>query len=698
MDAGTDSGVDSGTDGGVIPPAPTNSFSNLIGDHLNRTLLDRAQNSHGETDSQYPMGGSDTGANANPFTDGNGGSIGPNQEFLFRIDPSVFDGFPDVTFTDTITGNTFTERQSIWVSGDNHFDQDSSDVVGRLDFLAYALKFDGPDGQDGGIAVCTNGIHEGVCGLPAYSAPEARRRAIRFLGGDWNIIRMEPPDVSLDSSNHVVNGGSVTLAQEVDSQLLTIGQHLSHDGLNFIMYGIEEHDGDDAMILRVTDSSDGVLAMETLHPGDVRQMSINGTTYNVYLGMLGPNWADLAILSRTMELQDGQRVNADEGDNPGFTVALGWKNLNASISADRPDALRTIILYSDDIDDISSSRSRTLASGDSVPILQSPAAWRLNYLGLDLTSDDYQPLSIRLRTSDREIAGSSGPMMGGQQAACLINAPHLLVRSGDEGPVFAVQRSDAAGELSDNEFFVALVNGAACDADGNGSYETPLPPGTVFMRISPSNSDMGFSEYVTFGVSVSYAAIGTGSAGFDGPVASDITNGGIMHIELRQDVESGASSGVGDNRIGDMLESTGTGNSVCTSPVCADVYIALAERAGEGMSYGFADYWVVGVANAGSAAEATMSFDSSANWTPLTSEDGEALYGHAVLAGPSLGAVGAGEFYSDGMSGPVSGGMEMVDEGYLSERGSRLLSMSSDEAQFSMAHRLGRNVWTVSIE
>jgi hypothetical protein len=694
-----DAGVDAGQDADVDPPLPTNSFLNLIGDHLNKTLMDRAQNGPGENDSLYPIGGPDTSANANPFTDGAGGSIGPSEEYLYRIGPSVFDAMADVTVTDSVTGHTYKVRQSIWVKGDNHYDQKADGIAGRVDFLAYSLKFDGPDDQEAGIAVCKGGLGEGgACALPAYTSPERRRREISLLGRTWNIIRMKAPEVSLISSNKVVNGGSVTLAQEADGDILTTGQHLSYDGLRFINQGIKEIGGKDVMVLRVTDASGNEIVTKSLHPHQTLELETGSKSHLLHLNNLGPDWADLSILSKTLELHDGERVNIDEGDNRGFTVALGWKKINASASSDRPDALRTIVLYSDDIESFSTSGRRILGPGDSVPILQSPAVWRLNYQGLDLTSDDYQSLSIRLRTSDSEIAEGRGPMMGSQQAACIIHAPHLLVRSGDEGPVFAVQRSDAAGELSDNEFYVALAKGAACDADANGSYETPLHPGTVFMKISPGDQNMGFSEYVALGVSVSYAGIGTGSGGFVGPGAFDITNGGIIHIETSLDVENGIPAGVGDNRIGDLLESTGTGNRMCTSPTCADFYIAIAERAGEGASHGFADYWIVGVAHSDSAADATLGFNSSAGGLTLTSDDRKLLYGHAVLAGPSLGAAGAGEFYSDGMSGPVFSGTEMAEEGHVSERGSRLLSMSSGELQLSMAQRLGRSVWNISVE
>ena len=57
---------------------------NLIGDYLNRDLLDRVDNVDEDlvepgtqnSEAAYTIGGSDTSENANPFTDANGGNIG----------------------------------------------------------------------------------------------------------------------------------------------------------------------------------------------------------------------------------------------------------------------------------------------------------------------------------------------------------------------------------------------------------------------------------------------------------------------------------------------------------------------------------------------------------------------------------------------------------------------------------------------
>ncbi|MBD3210451.1 hypothetical protein GF318_03650 [Candidatus Micrarchaeota archaeon] len=228
-------------------------------------------------------------------------------------------------------------------------------------------------------------------------------------------------------------------------------------------------------------------------------------------------------------------------------------------------------------------------------------------------------------------------------------------------------------------FFVALANGAACDSDSNGVYESGLPPSTVFMRASPSSDDYGLAEPTLNGLTVTALDLGTGFHGMEGDVAGGFENGGVIHFESRETTESG------DSRLSSLLGFYGMESVRCTSAECADVYAVAAERAGQGSSDGFTDYWIFGTAHTGNPSEATFVFDSSAGLEPLASSGEEALYGHATNR------------YS-GITGPVNPGMEMAEEGYLSERGSEFVSVSDNRLEFRMSRRLGRCIWALVAE
>src|SRR5512137_172411 len=77
---------------GAVAPG-TWSGDNLIGDYLNRELLDRELNTVGNSNSEYPLSTSDTSVNANPFTNGVGGDIGASETMLYKIGGDQFSTF-----------------------------------------------------------------------------------------------------------------------------------------------------------------------------------------------------------------------------------------------------------------------------------------------------------------------------------------------------------------------------------------------------------------------------------------------------------------------------------------------------------------------------------------------------------------------------------------------------------------------------
>ncbi|HSB47409.1 MAG TPA: hypothetical protein VLD37_05320, partial [Candidatus Bilamarchaeum sp.] len=363
-------------------------------------------------------------------------------------------------------------------------------------------------------------------------------------------------------------------------------------------------------------------------------------------------------------------------------------------------------------------------------IVQDPEVWKLSYKGLDLTSEDRKNLKFEIKTSDKDISASKGPVTscsdgtdptfyptGGcgaatpVQAACTIYAPYVQVTSGDSGSVFQVDRSDVAGDLSDDEFFVAMedsgaFSGAACDAQNDGDSDDDglsgfgafpvgtdlgLPAGTVFMKISSSSDDYGFFDYfdvskASFGTEVEYDQIGDGDNAFTPP------NGGAILIEDEDDVDGGAA----DEQLGELLTSTGAGSNcgVSTAAGCSDFYFAIAEKAGTGSSNEFVDYFVFGIdqTGTGSPGDATFDFDSTDGGTQtLTSDNEEVLYGHAV-SNPADGGVN-GYYAGPVDSGPVDDGLEVVEEQYVSERGSVFKTIDDNKVEFDMAHKLARAQW-----
>jgi hypothetical protein len=303
---------------------------------------------------------------------------------------------------------------------------------------------------------------------------------------------------------------------------------------------------------------------------------------------------------------------------------------------------------------------------------------------LDLTSEDRHKLKFELKTSDKDISESKGPIYnpGSSQSKCTIYAPYIAVSSGDTGSVFEVDRSDAVGDLSDDEFMIAIntdvgSDPALCDDNANGAVEAgdySVPAGSVFMKVSPSSDDYGVAEYASPGLEVRYDEIGDGDNSFAPP------DGGAIFIEDQLDLVA-----PGDGYMDDLLVSAGWGGGfVGDDP---DFMFGIAEKAGTGSSNEFVDYFMFGVDETGTAtaADATFDFQSDDGSFDVTSDNEEVLYGHAVAnpdyyAGPIL-------------SGPVTSGTEMVEEGYISERGSVFNLIDDNTVEFNMAHKLARAQW-----
>ncbi len=717
--------------------AGTWTGNNLIGDYLNRALLDREPNADaGDSDQAYEMGGSDTSEGANPFTDGLTGNIGPTEEFMYKVGGEQFSVFADKAVVDDDSGNSYVEMQALWIKGDNHFDSDPDDVVGRLNFLAYTLKFDGPGGDELGIPVCTEAedqdfadCKDGTGETTIDDATETHRVKVWFLGEEWIISEMNAPtDSDVTTETEVRNGGSVKLAKEAVAGILNQGESLPVDGMKFQLDDLEAHGDTTSAIISVLDANGNILKKDKVAPGQTKEMTVNGKTYRFHVYKVAPGytfgakWADVAIFAKELELVDGQELNQDENNNEGYEVALGWKNMDAATGApvadggdpERPDTLRTVVIYSDTIEDISSSGDDILEEGDYVSIVQDPEVWKLSYKGLDLTTEDRKSLKFDLKTTDKEISSSKGPYSTGvadtTQDACIIFAPYVQVTSGDSSGVFEVERTDGpgTGQLSDKEFFVALNSGVTpgvtaagdpgganlravvCDTDGDGTYVTSFRQGTIVMKISASSNDYGLSQNTgaMTGKVVKYQKIGDGDNGFAPP------EGGAIAIEEISDVSAAA-----DNLIGDLLVTAGwTGGFA--SPDQPTFLFSIAEKAGTGSSNEYVDYFVFGVMDTDivtSPSDASFDFDSfDGAGFDVTSDNQEVLYGHATANAAQAG-VGATEFYDitdTGIPiGPVTDGVEMVEEGYVSERGSVFKSLDENTVQFDMAHKLAKAQW-----
>ena len=536
------------TDSGV-PPQYLYTVKNLIGDYLNRDLLDRDK---GKKD--YPLSVSETDSNANPFSDGAGGSIGPAETNMYRLDGNMVSLFLTTALADGSAGKVYHEQQDIWVSGDSHYSESADSVVGKITSLTYSVKFEGAS-DDLGIPVCTtptNVTHYETCDIDYQTAKH--KVAVKFLGKDWIISEMSPPTTALSSEIALVNGGHVTLAREAISGILNVTEKYTMDNLEFRYDGHDSNNPTSA-IISVLDLNGNLLKKDTVVSGTTKEFIVAGKAYKFHLYKISPNyssgadWMDGAVFSNELKLQSGQSLDPDYGNNKYWKVYLGWKNKGASTTDTQPDHLRTIILYADDISSLSSSGTNILKPGDYIPIPQDPVGFTFGYKGL--TNGNHSSLKAVLeKTAIYTIAQSVGPLdSSGQRVQCTITAPYVVFKSGATSAAFTVDKIQGAGtstSASGNEFYVA-TSGAVC-----GGAIGKLMQGSLFMQTSSSSSSWAYLDYKTSNtsgaISVKYPIVGDGvSNNYVGLITYATGYSTVQGFDFAFNIDEEAGTGVSKN-------------------------------------------------------------------------------------------------------------------------------------------------------
>ncbi len=536
-----DAGVDAQQPDAYVPVCENlqnkTEVKNLIGDYLNRDLEDREDNMPNDMNSSYPFETPEMHEDANPFADGTGGSIGPTEMFFYRITGELFTPIATTTIMDNDAAKEYTEKQDIWMNGYTAgYNIIENDVTGHSDFIAYSMKFN--DGQGFGIPVCTldatgdyNYCKSGEPGVVNYDhATESHKVKVYYHGTWWVLTEMSPPVIDATSESQVYNGGYVKLAKEALSGILNAGESLPHDGLKFRLVDLEEHGGVASAIIAVLDANDNVLIMDTVQPGQTKEFNLNGNSYLFHVYKVAPGytmgakWADVAILADELMVMDGEELDADSGRFEHWKVSLGWKNKEVTATSTNPDHLRTIVIWTDQVDDILGREY--FARGSSLEIVEN---FTLCYGGLDITDEDREDVRFDLRkNSPRVLTDAMWSNTRGDYVDCVINPPYMEVSTSATGDWFML--SDNGTVSVDDEFYVAL-NNLDC---GNG--EMVFGSGSLIIKSAPNSDNYVVYEYagpdLTVGINVVDQPEGSTMGGISWSKWSDCTAGSGSLISM----------------------------------------------------------------------------------------------------------------------------------------------------------------------
>lgn len=383
--------VPGGTSEGV------HEFSTLIGDYIDKKLKNR-ENTNPED--VYNTTLSETSDDANPFDLGTG-AIRTDKVDLYKVDSDVFTPFATKTITDSQTGDTYDETQSMWISGTTEFAASDAKVEFKPELLVYQVKFD--DSTHTGIPVCTDDINgsKNYADCDDNSDSTGRHRVkISFLGSDWIISDMDPEtNANVTSTSEAISDdGTVTLAKESIYGIVNVGESIeSADGqLNIKLDDISVSNLHEA-IVTFTGPNGESYGQDQIVPSATLKKTIGGKTYKIKVYQTAPGytfgakWAEMALLENELVLSDDEAI--DDADNEDWNTELVWKNREAGTDAPDADALRAIVLYRESY--TFTGDNVAMVSGESVNVIEDPVAYKLTYKGLDLVDSDYDTLKYQ---------------------------------------------------------------------------------------------------------------------------------------------------------------------------------------------------------------------------------------------------------------------------------------------------------------
>ncbi len=417
--------------------AGTHQFKTLITDTVDRTLQNRNA-TRSEDNYTSTMGSSDTsGALTSPLRAVEGDTA--RAKNLYKIGSGQFTGFADYSMVDTqAVSTTYTEEQNFWVGstvGGVKYDSSSAYrdiIVNKFRAMAYNLKF---TGNDYGIPVCTGDLNSTLsddwtsCATDSNSRTDRHRLKLKFLGSEWIISEMNDPVLTMRSQVNATSGGTVKLAKEAKYGIVQVGGVLDAGTFQIRLSDISVAVGAANVhpaIIDVLDANEAVVGQIQVDPGSTYTFTQSGTGNTVKIHVyktapgftLNAKWAEMAIYSDEVTLKDGQRYNlvSSTDTDKNFKVSLIWKNRDFTGSTggndSSADSLREIVVYN--IDGLDSK----VAAGDVVNFLEAAPTFKLTYNGLDLTDDDYQPLTYDALSPDTyRVATTTGDVACGATSA-----------------------------------------------------------------------------------------------------------------------------------------------------------------------------------------------------------------------------------------------------------------------------------------
>ncbi len=667
----------------VTVPGATNAgvhaFTGLIGDYVDKLLQNR---NNALNDDQYLLSNSETDVDANPFSDGIGGSVYQGDTAMYKVDKTKFSPFADKTITDPNSGNTYTEIQNVWIKGTNQFVSADKAIEFNPELMVYQVKFD--EAKHAGIPVCTsesttNPKYWAWCNNANADYSGKHRVKISFLGSDWIITDMSTGGLTGMNNGDVVKaGGTLNLAKESVYGIINVGDSMSSkDGqLKVRLDDISTLENVKPAVVSFLDANGNVISQDQISPGTTVKKTVGGKTYKVRVYQTAPGytfgakWAEMALLEQELELKDNQYVDNNLNKNH-WTVRILWKNIDGTaqvVPGDHlsdADALRGVELYKTGS---FTTTNNPMMAGDSVNVIEDPVAYKFTYQGVDLQGSEYDNLKYQTSTGTATITMDDGA--GGTSQCTLATNTYVRISSAQDDAFqftstnnvhYPVTGAVGTAKGKDIYYLLAAPSAGACAA---GSVA-----GDIIMKKSGSDY---YYLFDTMTANDRNPVIQYKTAGSTGSVA----DGGVIRI-VNYD------NGVNKQGLGTAMAA---GVAAATTPA-----IELVEDIGTAYDAGAVkDDHAIAVHEV--VYGLTPSTFTSSGAAPLATDKevmGTFTQVLTPYAGASFVAGNQVDMSAFGYSAALVGG-EYTKGELISPRGSKFVSIGSTSVQYSVANRLGK--------
>ncbi|MGA3020538.1 MAG: hypothetical protein ABSD68_01145, partial [Candidatus Micrarchaeales archaeon] len=217
--------------------------------------------------------------------------------------------------------------------------------------------------------------------------------AFTLLGQQWTIVNYALPSGTPASSTWAVHGGKLSLASSlVPMTTVYVGKNLTSGGFTVQLADLGSAASTGTSPAAINVYYKGVLTnSSSIWPGNTVRYNVTGVQLYVkvnqtFAGLYAyQKWAKIQLYSNVYNVTDGQSFNQTR--DPGWIVNLLW--VNASASGHYTD-LQSIILYN--------NTPVTLTPGQSFTFIQNPETYKLTLVG-DTNGNNFDAISFASQTA-----------------------------------------------------------------------------------------------------------------------------------------------------------------------------------------------------------------------------------------------------------------------------------------------------------